>query len=171
MSTKITIKEIKSEHLVKNIPLGKIASALDQIKSVAVSDEIDYVSLEAIRMISLVQVALKSEFYLDIEDTVDIYKMYDKIVELSLYNLITDSVDNWLTFENIVDREIEKIEAKHVAEMGLNSKIADLIDMATITLDKVSDKKYVNSVIKTFLTNAPKELVSEVKNAIQQVKK
>ena len=170
--TKLTIKEITAEHLVKNIPLGKIASALNQIKTNAIElDEINYVDLEAVRLISMAQVALKSEFYLDIENGVNLYDMYDEIVESCLYKLITDNVENWLVFENIVDSEINKLEAKFTSESGLNNKIGDLIDMATVTLNKVSDKKFLNSLVKTAVTNAPKELISDVKSLISNAKK
>jgi len=168
----IKINEIKADNLVKRIPLGTIVSAWEKIKLNAITlGEIDYATLEAMKAITLLQAVLKDEFYhLDFEGNENIYSIYDTIIESRVLDLLPPHVDT-TTFYSIINKEIAKVEAEWKAKSELEEKLGYLLDMAVITLDKISDKKYANALVKTFATNAPKTLITDLKSVMAQIKK
>lgn len=173
----VSIKNITKEMLVSNIRIGKFQSVIDQIKSASIiNGSINYVDFEAVSKVLLVQASLKDEYIIEElqSESYDIYDIYDSILSNNIYILIFENIENLHVLENIISSELKILELEYSSEINskqivFEEEISELIINATNLIKKLQDKKYTNSLIKTAVTNAPKELVSDIKNIISIV--
>jgi len=171
--TVLKINEITIDHLVKNIKLSRTPNAIALIKTNCIDgDIINYSDLVAIKLITLVQLSLKEDYELELTNA-DIYATYDKIVSVGLDKVIYEIVENHMMFHQIVNQEIEQIERlqfQQSKKVVLEDEFGTLIMSGANLFERLSDKKYVNSIVKTFLTNAPKDLALQLKQLAPEIK-
>lgn len=164
----LKINEIREEHLVKNISMGKMVNAVKTIiKEVKEYDGINYFDLESLKYIYLVRLSIKED---NIEIFEDIYKTYDEIMNSNVVNLIQENVDNNFDFYILLEKEVEKLEKQFDKRGTIEDNIGNLIDTLIITINKMSDKKYMNSILKTILTNTTQENQEKIRLMIADIK-
>lgn len=179
--SKVKISEVTSDLIRENLKMGQISTVVKTIISESKElNTFNYCDFEAYKVINLLQISLIDGKQLDVgEGEVDIYQIYDEIVNtkiefenemLSIPEYIQYNIKNYFEFEEILSSTKERIEKQFDNNGMLEQQVGEFIDKITVTIDKVSDKKYTNSIIKTFLSNAPKELTLSIAGFIDKVK-